>query len=184
VKVLSLLKARAILRATAAATLIAAVALTALAAPSEPPARIQVSWAPTDQLSETNNNPPNRGWLRPHEWMQSLGDRLRKTADAILPPGQQLRVHVDDISLAGRFESPYRPGQQDTRVMKEIYSPWMKLHFVLLGADGTTVREGAARLGDTTFLRRSVAGDPADPLRYDKRMIDDWLRKEFGADNK
>jgi Protein of unknown function (DUF3016) len=169
-----------VIRAAQVTALVAVVAIAAVAAPSQPPSRIQVSWAPTEQLSETNNNPPNRGWLRPDQWMQSLGDRLRKSADRILAPGQQLRVHVDDISLAGRLEPVYRPGQQDMRVMKEIYSPWMNLHFVLLAADGATIREGDAKLGDPSFLRRSVAGDPTDPLRFDKRMIDEWLRTEFG----
>lgn len=160
--------------------LFAAVAIAAFAAPSEPPSRIQVTWAPTEQLSELKNNPPNRGWMRPEEWMQSLGDSLRKSADRLLPPGQQLRVHVDDISLAGRFEPLYRPGQQDVRIMRDVYSPWMNLHFVLLAADGTTVREADAKLSDGSYLRRSVPGNPTDPLRYDKRMIDEWLRQEFG----
>jgi hypothetical protein len=172
--------ANSLVRALSATALIAAVAVTAFAAPSGPPARIQVTWAPVEQLSETGNNPPNRGWLRPDEWMQSLGDRLRKTADRILPAGQQLHVHIDDISLAGRFEPVNRPGQQDTRVMREVYSPWMNLHFALLAADGTTIREGAAKLADSSYLRRAVAADPNDPLRYDKRMIDDWVRTEFG----
>ncbi len=92
--------------------LIAAVAVSAFAAPSEAPARIQVTWAPVDQLGETANNPPNRGWLRPDQWMKSLGDRLRKTADRILPPGQQLQVHVDDISLAGGLQPGTDPGSR------------------------------------------------------------------------
>jgi hypothetical protein len=170
-------------RAVAATALTLGLAVAAFAAPSEPPARIQVTWAPIEQLSETQNNPPNRGWLRPDQWMKSLGDRLRKTADRTLPPGQQLQVHVDDISLAGRLEPVFRPGQQDLRVMKESYWPWINLHFVLLAADGTTIREGDAKLSDGSYLRRAVASDPNDPLRYDKRMIDDWLRTEFGPKN-
>jgi len=170
-------------RAVWALVLAVGLAMTAAAAPSEPPARVQVSWAPIDQLSETRNNPPDRGWLRPDQWMKSLGDRLRKTADRILPPGQQLQVRVDDISLAGRLEPLYRPGQRDLRVMKESYWPWMNLHFVLLAADRTAIREGDARLSDGAYLRRAVAADPNDPLRYEKRMIDEWLRAEFGAKN-
>jgi hypothetical protein len=178
VKRFSLVKS--LVRSAAAAALVGVIACAAFAAPSQPPERIQVTWAPLDQLSETRNNPPNRGWLRPDQWMTSLSDRLRKTADRIVPAGQQLQVHVDDISLAGRLQPVYRPGQQDLRVMKESYWPWMNLHFVLLAADGTTIREGDAKLSDGSYLRRAVASDPNDPLRYDKRMIDDWLRAEFG----
>jgi len=178
VKCFSLVKSLG--RCAAAAALIGSIACAAFAAPSQPPARIQVTWATLDQLSETRNNPPNRGWLRPDQWMTSLGDRLRKTADRIVPPGQQLQVHIDDISLAGRLQPVYRPGQQDLRVMKESYWPWINLHFVLLAADGTTLREGDAKLSDGSYLRRDVAADPNDPLRYEKRMIDNWLRAEFG----
>jgi DUF3016 family protein len=179
VKCFSLVNAA--VRVAQATALFCAVAIAAFAAPSEPPARIQVTWAPTEQLSELKNNPPNRGWMRPDEWMQSIGDHLRKSADRILPPGQQLHVRVDDISLAGRFEPFYRPGQQDIRIMKDIYSPWMNLHYVLLAADGTTLREADAKLRDGAYLRRAVPGDPTDPLRFDKRMIDDWLNKELGS---
>ncbi len=65
--------------------------------------------------------------------------------------------------------------------MKEDYWPWMNLHFALLAADGTTIREGDAKLSDGSYLRRAVGSDPNDPLRYDKRMIDEWLRREFGS---
>jgi hypothetical protein len=175
-----LLLVNSAVRIAQATALFAAVAVAALAAPTEPPVRIQVTWAPTEQLSELKNNPPNRGWMRPNEWMDSIGDHLRKSADRLLPPGQQLRVHVDDVSLAGRFEPFYRPGQQDVRILKDVYSPWMNLHYVLLAADGTTLREADAKLSDGSYLRRAVPGSPTDPLRYDKRMIDEWLRKEFG----
>lgn len=170
----------AVVRVAQATGLFVAASVAAIAAPSEAPSRIQVTWAPVEQLSELKNNPPNRGWMRPEEWMQSIGDNLRKSADRILPPGEQLRVHVDDVSLAGRFEPFYRPGQQDIRVMKDIYSPWMNLHYVLLAADGTTLREADAKLRDGAYLRRAVPGNSTDPLRFDKRMIDDWLGKEFG----
>ena len=99
------------------------------------------------------------------------------------PSGAKLQWPIDDISLAGRLQPIYRPGQQDMRVMKESYWPWMNLHFVLLAADGTTIREGEAKLSDGSYLRRAVASDPNDPLRYDKRMVDEWLRTEFGPNS-
>ena len=152
----------------------------ALAAVSKPPERIQVTWAPTEQLAEVKNNQFNRGWLRPAEWEQQIGDYLRNSADKILPPGQQLQVHVNDISLAGSFEPWRQPGAQDIRILKDIYPPWLNLHYTLLAADGKVIREGEAKLRDGSYLQREVPGYPTDPLRYDKRMIDDWLKDEFG----
>lgn len=171
-------------RLSAPGRLLAAAALTLVAgaafALSAPPDRVTVTWAPTKQLTEVKDNPMRRGWLRPQEWEQQLSDNLRRRADRLLPPGERLDVHVDDIKLAGSFEPWHmRPGMDDVRIMKDIYPPRMDLHYRLIASDGTTIREGDAKLRDMAYLQRPVA-DSTDPLRYDKRMIDEWLRKEFG----
>jgi hypothetical protein len=166
-------------RTALSAAVLALAAVAAFAAPSKPPSRIEVSWAPPEQLAEVKNNQFNRGWLRTDDWEQRLGDHLRKTADRILPPDQQLQVHVNDISLAGSFEPWHQPGTQDIRILKDIYPPWLNLHYTLLAADGSTIREGDAKLRDGSYLQRDPPGYASDPLRYDKRMIDDWLSSEF-----
>ena len=103
--------------------------------------RVQVTWAPDQQLSEVKDNPMQRGWLKPKDWEKSLGDHLVKRADRLLPPGQQLQVTIDDVKLAGAFEPWQGPAAQDIRFLKDIYPPSMDLHY-LPGADGRTVREG------------------------------------------
>ncbi|HEX6833792.1 MAG TPA: DUF3016 domain-containing protein [Rudaea sp.] len=162
------------MKTIAAFALMALVATVALA----DPARVAITWAPTAQLSEVKDNPLQRGWMRPEEWQKQLADHIRAQADRMLPPSQRLEIAIDDIDLAGRFE-PWRPAQaQDIRFMKDIYPPWAKLHFRLLDANGTTIREGSADLRDSSYLQRSMPTS-TDPLRYDKRMFTDWLRKEF-----
>jgi hypothetical protein len=142
------------------------------------PARVQVAWAPTEQLSEVKDNQMGRGWLRPEDWMKSLGNYLRVRADRILPPGQQLQVTINDIKLAGDFEPWRHPAAQDIRFLTDLYPPRIDLHFKLVASDGTTIREGDGRLRDMSYLQRAIQTS-TDPLRYDKRLIDDWLRREF-----
>jgi hypothetical protein len=153
-----------------------------LATPTKPPERVQVAWGPTESLSEVKDNPMQRGWLRPKDWMQELGDHLRKRADVVLPAGEQLQVTIDDIKLAGAFEPWRRSAAQDIRFMKDLYPPRMDLHYALTSADGTIIRQGESRLRDNAYLQRSLPTS-SDPLRYDKRLIDDWLRKEFGRNS-
>jgi hypothetical protein len=167
------------MRLVLALVLLAASWAAAAAGADTLPARVQVSWAPTEKLSEVKDNQLGRGWLRPEEWMKQLSEQLRRSADRLLPPGQQLRVQVNDIRLAGAFEPWRRPGLDDVRILKDIYPPYMDLHYTLLAADGSTIREGDAKLRDSSYLQRAVA-NTTDPLRYDKRMINEWLRKEFG----
>ena len=142
------------------------------------PERVQVSWAPLEKLSEVKDNPVWRGWLKPEEWQRMLTEHLRKRADAVLPPGERLEVIIDDIKLAGDYEPWRGPNLQDVRFMKDIYPPRLDLHFRLLGADGAQIRDGEAKLRDMSYLMRSLPNSN-DPLRYDKRQIDEWLNKEF-----
>jgi len=142
--------------------------------------RVQVTWAPDQQLSEVKDNPMQRGWLKPKDWEKMLADHLAQRADRLLPPGEQLQVTIDDVKLAGSFEPWQGPAAQDIRFLKDIYPPSMDLHYRLLGADGATVREGHAKLRDLAYLQHTVPSS-TDQLRYDKRMIDDWLRREFAA---
>jgi len=160
------------------AALLACASLAAQAAPSPLPDRVQVSWAPTEKLSEVRDNQMQRGWLRPEEWMKQLSDELRRRADRVLPAGQQLQVSINDIKLAGAFEPWRRDNQQDIRFMKDIYPPRIELHYKLLAADGSTIREGDAKLRDGAYLQRSI-GTSTDPLRYDKRMLAEWVNKGF-----
>jgi Protein of unknown function (DUF3016) len=142
------------------------------------PSRVQVNWAPMANLSEVKNNQTQRGWMRPEEWMKTLGDHLRKRADDVLAPGQQLEVWIDDIDLAGSFEPWHGPNAQDIRFMRDQYPPRMDLHYRLTDADGS-LHEGVRKLRDGAYLQKTIAMT-SDPLRYDKRLINDWLRKEFG----
>jgi len=146
-----------------------------------PPSRVQVSWAPEQQLSEVKDNPMHRGWLRPKDWEKTLSDYISQRADRLLPPGEQLQVTIDDIKLAGAFEPWQGPDAQDIRFLKDIYPPRMDLHYKLTAADGTVIREGRGKLRDLAYLQRSTPMNSTDQLGYDKRMIDDWLRREFAA---
>lgn len=63
--------------------------------------------------------------------------------------------------------------------MKDIYPPRATLHYRLTDASGATIREGESKLSDLAYLQRTTVANSTDPLRYDKRMLDDWLTKEF-----
>ena len=62
--------------------------------------------------------------------------------------------------------------------MRDIYPPRMRLRFTLSDAQGKVLSEGERKLTDLGFLQGSGLLD-TDPLRYEKRMIDDWTRREF-----
>ncbi|HUD41523.1 MAG TPA: DUF3016 domain-containing protein [Dokdonella sp.] len=164
------------LSAAAAAT---AGLTTAAPAPAAADSRIEVSWNPPDELSEVRQAVrPQR--QPPIEWLEKLAAHLRHRADQVVPAGERLQVRFTDIKLAGDYEPWHGPRFDEVRIVKDIYPPRIDLHYRLIGSDGATLREGDAKLRDPAFLSRSNAND-SDSLRYEKRLLDDWLRREFGG---
>ena len=103
---------------------------------------------------------------------------LTERADAVLAPGQDMKIEVKDIDLAG---DP-RPlgGRMDMiRVIKPLYRPAMKFSYAIT-QDGKTVREGTADLQDMGFMDHFNRYFRDDPLYYEKPMLDKWFEAEFG----
>lgn len=95
-----------------------------------------------------------------------------------LATGQKLTIAVTDVDLAGEFEPWCGPRFDDIRIVKDIYPPRIQLTFRLMDADGQVVKEGKRDLRDMTFLMK-LSLNQDDPLRYEKTLLDDWLREEF-----
>ena len=67
--------------------------------------------------------------------------------------------------------------------MREIYPPRIELTFKRMDAQGNVIAQGERRLRDTGFMMGSASSVlNSDPLRFEKRMLDDWLRRELRAD--
>lgn len=143
--------------------------------------RIEVTWTNPADFSEAGRDPDfGKGRHDPKEWLTELAKSLKRRADSVLPPGETLKVTFTDIQRAGAYEPWRGPQWNDVRVIKDIYAPEIHLTFTLRDADGKVIREGQRTLRDPAFLSRGTLSS-TDPLRFEKRMLDDWVRKEFGT---
>lgn len=96
-----------------------------------------------------------------------------------LPEGQRLELRFKDIDLAGDYEPWRGPDFDDIRIMKDIYIPRMTIDYKLLDASGAVIRSGSERISDMSYLMSARMIPDNDPLRYDKNMLTDWIRREF-----
>ena len=64
-------------------------------------------------------------------------------------------------------------------MIREIYPPRMTVKYRETDANGAVVAEGERKLTDLAFMVNSGMINDSDPLRYEKRMIDSWLRRDF-----
>ena len=93
-----------------------------------------------------------------------------------LPAGQQLKVTVTDLDLAGR-EEPRRWAMDDIRIMRGGADwPTLKLSYTL-EENGQVLRSGEESLKNMMYQQRINRYSSGDALRYEKQMVDDWFQK-------
>jgi hypothetical protein len=114
--------------------------------------------------------------IKANDYLKPLKAYIAQRASRVLTAGQRLDIEVSDVDLAGEYEPWRGPRMDDVRIIKDIYPPRIDLDFTLYGADGKVLRQGHRQLRDLSFLSRNFGADQ-DSLRYEKSLIDQWLRK-------
>jgi hypothetical protein len=172
--VLSLALALAASNAFAARTVTAPDAPRAL--PEQGP--VNVRWEDPSRFSELRYS-GNRWEAARGNWVEELAVYLRERAQRQLPAGQRLDVDIVDIRRAGSFEPWHGPNLQYTRIIRDVYPPRMTLNVRLTDANGNVIAQGERKLSDPAFLMSDSSALDSDPLRFEKRLIDRWVRTEL-----
>ena len=111
--------------------------------------------------------------------LKSMGEHFASLQKS-LPAGQDLTIEVLDFDMAGRLVPNFR-GNEDLRVLRGGADwPHMVLRYRLT-ANGQVLSSGEDQLSDMTYLDRINIYSSGDPLRFEKRMVDDWFMKKFAA---
>jgi hypothetical protein len=104
--------------------------------------------------------------------LQSHFDKL----GAQLPQGQDLKVEILDIDLAGRIE-PRIGVSHDIRILKGGADwPIIQLRYSV-ESQNKVLKSGESRVADMTYLSHFNRYSANEPLRYEKKMLDDWFKK-------
>ena len=149
------------------------------ALPAEGP--VQVQWTDPAQFTELRHS-RNRWDAERGDWVEDLAEHLRKQASKQLPEGQKLDVTITDIKRAGDYEPWHGPNLDEVRIKRDIYPPRISLQFTLTDANGLVIDQGERKLSDTGYLLNSSLPNNTDPLRYEKRLLNDWVRRELQSD--
>jgi len=96
-----------------------------------------------------------------------------------LPAGDDLHVEVLNLDLAGKID-PLRSRTGTLRVMREDTWPSMTLRYTLR-RKGRLIAKGEETIRVMNYLMDPVAIRSVEPLRFEKAMIDKWLRTRFAA---
>lgn len=139
---------------------------------------VEVNWTDPGQFSDIRFS-TNRTEARRGDWVRMIARYVRKRTGTRLPDGDTLEVTITDIKRAGNYE-PWRGiSYDDTRIVRDLYPPRIDLRFRLMDRNGSVVSEGERKLTDLAFLTSDTTVGSSDLLRFEKRLIDRWVRKEF-----
>lgn len=110
--------------------------------------------------------------------LEVLARHFKAMGGRYLPKDQTLSIEVLDVDLAGE-SWPSRRGY-NIRVVRGMADwPRITLRYTLQGPGGEMLRQGEERISDPGYTGRSVTFGDSDALRYEKRMLDEWFRKNF-----
>jgi len=156
--------------------------LRAAASAPQSPQRVKVIFFQPEKFTDVRDSYPGTDSGR-ESYLSELRDHLQKRARDVVAEGNKLTITVTDVDLAGDFEPGRSRLGNDVRIVRDVYPPRIKLSFKLQDAGGKVLKEGTRKLENVMFQAEPTL-DPSDPLRYEKVLLDDWLRKEFGAARK
>ncbi|WP_158881499.1 DUF3016 domain-containing protein [Rhodanobacter sp. L36] len=168
------MKSSSLVRLLCAACLAFASAVTYAATP--PPDNVSVHYKDPKNFTEAKLS-AGINQLNADDYLKPLKEYIAQRASRILTSGQHLDIEVTDVDRAGDFEPWHGPRMDQVRVIKSIYPPRIDLNFTLTDADGKVLSKGQRKLRDLAFMDDSSPALDSDSLRYEKGLIDRWLRK-------
>lgn len=147
------------------------VSLGAIAAAAQAQAQAEVNFIKPESFSDI-------GWIGVDRdnAMKQLDDHFKALAARELP-GKQLKIDVTDVDLAGEVEPHVRSDR--LRILRSVTIPRMSFTYTL-SENGQVLKSGKADLKDMDY--QNGVGNryfDSEPLRYEKKMIDDWMAREL-----
>jgi hypothetical protein len=146
------------------------------------PANVTIAFEHPDKFTDVKD-----GYMATDKGRDGILDDIKEyvidRGGSYLKKGMRLDVTFTDIDLAGDFEPQLGPRFSDVRIMKDTYPPRLDIQFKITDADGKVLSEGKRELTDLDYLRRLILPS-SDPLRYEKDLLNDWLREEIRSAGK
>jgi hypothetical protein len=150
-----------------------AIAMLSLLASASASAAATVSYVNPDKMTDVPRDKSDRQWME-----TTLLEHFNKLA-AKLPAGQDLKVEILDIDLAGEVFP--RVPVQNVRVYKDR-NDRVQIHLRFsIEQDGKVVRSGERQLTDAGYLMDRNHYTTNEIYSYEKQLLDDWFRKEVIA---
>lgn len=110
--------------------------------------------------------------------LRELAQHLQRLGERHLRAGEELRIDVLDVDLAG-WVRPSRSTGTDLRIVRGGADwPRFGLRYSLL-VNGKLVKSGSETVADMDYSRRVGHLRGTEPLHHEKQMLERWFRATF-----
>ena len=142
-------------------------------------ADVEIEWVEPERFRDIQGGDVNQKRFQ-NQVIAVLTAHFEEAAAQTLPAGQDLRISITDVDLAGDVEYFFFRFPFGIRVMRDIYFPSIKFSYVLSDESGEVLKSGDTNIRDMGYLFSGNHFINNPPFDYEKRMIDDWFRDTFG----
>jgi hypothetical protein len=155
-----------------AVTLCLAMAMAAQAA------NVEIEWLKPEKYLDIRGGDENQKRFQ-ERVIAALTSYFKEAAAEILPADQTLYLTITNVDLAGDVEYFFTAFPMGVRVMRDIYFPSIEFNYELRDAGGKVLKRGKENIKDLGYMFSGMAYINNPPFDYEKRLIDDWFRKNF-----
>ena len=110
--------------------------------------------------------------------LASIREFITQRAAAYLPVGDAFYINFVDVSLAGKLTLG---DVDDIRVMTRASSPAFTFGWAVTDPKGAVLKKGSEMLRDDEYRNLWSPAPPGDKLRFEKAVLDDWMRRNLQA---
>jgi hypothetical protein len=167
-------KIRLALIAAAVAASLAASATNAAAQTTN--SRVEVSFNRPEQFADIRDRYQATEENK-KEVLSTLQEYIVQRAPSFLPKGDALRITFDNIKLAGVINIAGVVGER--RVVLASTPPMFMFEWTVTDSSGKVIGSAKEKLEENNFKDLSSRADEGDPLRYEKAVLDDWMRNRL-----
>lgn len=154
-----------------------ALALAAsLAAPIAAAGTVTVSYDAQGTYTDAGTTPTER-----EQRLAELAAHLKALGEKRLGPDRTLSVELIDLDLTGTLRPSRHPSGDVRVVQSRADGPRIELRYVLRDAT-KEIAAGRETLHNASLPRidRPQDATGADPLRHEKKLLDEWFEARFG----
>jgi hypothetical protein len=141
-------------------------------------AKVEIVWFEPEKYRDIRSDGESQKSFQ-NRVITALTGYFEEAAAKILPADQTLSLKITNVDLAGDVEYFFLRFSTGVRMMRDIYFPSIEFNYELRDAGGKVLKSGKENIKDMGYLFSGMAYINNPPFDYEKRMINDWFKKNF-----